>query len=344
MDELASEEHPYGTTREEIERTLRHALEIVSDGIWDWNMITHHVHRSPGWYAMLGFPRDGLPEDVDTWKSVIHPDDFDGVMQGFQAYLDGHRAEYAEEYRCLCQDGSYLWISDHGRFVEFDDQGRPTRMIGAHRNIHERKLAELALQQRNEELQHINRDLEALIELRTEALAEANRALAEQVRAAVQLAETDPLTSVFNRRKFQACLEHEWQRFVRHGHPTGLLMFDLDHFKRINDSLGHAVGDQVLVAVTACLGAVLREEDCLARWGGEEFIVLLPDTGPEALFLLAQRLHARVPEACPQLPWRLTASFAVAGMQPGESVEALLRRLDEGLYRAKERRDCIERC
>ena len=242
MDKLEPLDHCYGATREEIERTLRYALDIVSDGIWDWNIRTNHVKRSPGWYSMLGYPPDSLPENVDTWRSVIHPGDFERVMRNFQAYLDGESLIYAEDYRCRCRDGSYLWISDHGRFVEFDEAGKPTRMIGAHRNIHRRKMAALELQRKNDELLALNRRLEALVEARTEALRQANEALARQVEAATRLSETDPLTQISNRRHFERILHGEWQRFQRHGHATALLMFDLDHFKRINDNHGHQIG------------------------------------------------------------------------------------------------------
>ncbi|MFC5694983.1 sensor domain-containing diguanylate cyclase [Pseudomonas sp. GCM10022186] len=344
MDKLVPLDHCYGTTREEIERTLRFALDIVSDGIWDWNIRTDHVKRSPGWYSMLGYPSDSLPEDVDTWKSVIHPGDFERVMRNFQAYLDGASQIYAEDYRCRCRDGSYLWVSDHGRFVEFDEAGRPTRMIGAHRNIHRHKLASLELQRKNEELLALNHQLEALVQARTEALRQANEALAQQVAAALRLSETDPLTQISNRRHFERSLHGEWQRFQRHEHVATLLMFDLDHFKRINDQHGHQAGDRALVAVSGAVRAVLREEDCFARWGGEEFIALLPDTDLAAALQLAERLRLLVSQADAGLARGLTASFSVGAMRVGEGIESLLKRLDDGLYRAKLRRNCIEAC
>ena len=254
------------------------------------------------------------------------------------------QAAYAEEYRCLCANGEYLWIRDHGRFVEFDGEGRATRMIGAHHNIHERKLIELELKRRNEELHELNRNLEQLVEQRTEALRQANLALAEQAAVAVRLSETDPLTQIYNRRRFESSLQQEWQRLQRHDQPVSLLMFDLDHFKRINDLVGHPVGDRVLVAVTQAVRRTLREEDCFARWGGEEFIVLLPNTPLASASRLAERLRLHIREACAELEQPLTASFALAGMRRAEPLENLLRRLDDALYRAKRLRDAIEVC
>nr|WP_320157546.1 adenosylcobinamide-phosphate synthase CbiB [Pseudomonas aeruginosa] len=249
MDERASK--PPGLlplSREDLEKTLRYALEIVSDGIWDWNIATNQVSRSAGWYLMLGYPPHSLPESVETWKNIIHPEDYPRVMASFQAYLDGESPEYCEEYRCRTYSGDYLWISDRGRFVEFDERGEPRRMIGAHHEIHQRKLVELELQQRNEELFDWNLRLEELVAERTEALHRVNQALASKMAEAQRLSEIDPLTELYNRRKFEQCLHHEWMRRQRHGRATALVMIDVDHFKRINDLFGHSTGDRVLVA------------------------------------------------------------------------------------------------
>ncbi|WP_306430960.1 PAS domain-containing protein, partial [Pseudomonas aeruginosa] len=213
MDERASK--PPGLlplSREDLEKTLRYALEIVSDGIWDWNIATNQVSRSAGWYLMLGYPPHSLPESVETWKNIIHPEDYPRVMASFQAYLDGESPEYCEEYRCRTYSGDYLWISDRGRFVEFDERGEPRRMIGAHHEIHQRKLVELELQQRNEELFDWNLRLEELVAERTEALHRVNQALASKMAEAQRLSEIDPLTELYNRRKFEQCLHHEWMR------------------------------------------------------------------------------------------------------------------------------------
>ncbi|KAF1051892.1 MAG: putative diguanylate cyclase DgcT [Stenotrophomonas maltophilia] len=325
-------------TRDHLEKTLRFALDIVSDGIWDWNMLTDDVQRSPGWYRMLGYPTDGLPGNVLTWHSVIHPDDFEQVMAAFSAYLEGRAPTYAEEYRCRCADGNYLWVTDQGRFVEFDAQGAPIRMIGAHRNIHERKLAELELQRRNAELNDLNQRLEQRVASRTEALRLANQALAEQAALALRLSETDPLTQIHNRRRFERALQDQWQSQQR----GCLLMFDLDHFKRINDEHGHLVGDEVLVEVASQVGAALAEHACFARWGGEEFIILLPEVALEEGRQLAERLRTVLRGVGVPRELALTASFALVEVDGHENAQQLLHRLDAALYRAKARRDCLE--
>lgn len=112
------------------------------------------------------------------------------------------------------------------------------------------------------------------------------------------LANSDPLTGIYNRRAFTACCEKEMARSNRSGEPFSLILFDLDHFKRINDRHGHATGDAVLCAVVEKLRNAVRNIDLVARWGGEEFIALLPKADPDAALLVAQRLRRSVESIC----------------------------------------------
>ncbi|MGV8605012.1 GGDEF domain-containing protein, partial [Pseudomonas aeruginosa] len=121
-------------------------------------------------------------------------------------------------------------------------------IIGSDLEFNQRKLVALELQQRNEELFDWNLRLEELVAERTEALHRVNQALASNMAEAQRLSEIDPLTELYNRRKFEQCLHHEWMRRQRHGRATALVMIDVDHFKRINDLFGHSTGDRVLVA------------------------------------------------------------------------------------------------
>ncbi|MDU2612093.1 MAG: GGDEF domain-containing protein [Pseudomonas aeruginosa] len=156
---------------------------------------------------------------------------------------------------------------------------------------------------------------------------------------AQRLSEIDPLTELYNRRKFEQCLHHEWMRRQRHGRATALVMIDVDHFKRINDLFGHSTGDRVLVAFGRLVASELREVDVLARWGGEEFILLLPETGLEAAAALAERLRQRVRSQSFEMGERLTASFGVGVLNDGETLDLLYRfatplRIDGSLVNA----------
>ena len=149
-----------------------------------------------------------------------------------------------------------------------------------------------------------------------------------------QMAHTDALTNLTNRRAMQLRLESELDRARRYNRPFALLLADLDHFKQVNDTYGHSVGDQVLREVAGRLALHLRESDSLARWGGEEFLILAPETDLHQAQLLAQRLLEAIREA-PISGVPVTLSLGAACYRQGDSIAALLSRADEALYRAK---------
>jgi diguanylate cyclase (GGDEF)-like protein/PAS domain S-box-containing protein len=165
----------------------------------------------------------------------------------------------------------------------------------------------------------------------------AQKELEERLR---KLATTDGLTGAFNRRHFLEVAEGELERAGRYGHPTSVAMVDIDHFKSINDQLGHAAGDAALRALTAILRKELRSMDVVGRLGGEEFALLLPETPLPA----AQRTVDRLRKVIAQRPFdehglpadrRITVSIGVAQQRPQEPIGDLLQRADEGLYQAK---------
>ena len=199
------------------------------------------------------------------------------------------------------------------------------------RKRHEAQEQALAIQQQ------ANLTLEMRVQARTDELERAN----EQLKA---ISLTDGLTHVANRRRFDEKLNDEWRRAQRHGHPLSLLMLDIDHFKRVNDELGHLVGDDCLTAVAAlCVAEVQRSGDLLARYGGEEFSILLPATPEEGAVRVAEKVRQAVARSPVYSGERvalvsLTISVGVASLVPGPGVEPqeLIRQADEALYAAKE--------
>ena len=175
--------------------------------------------------------------------------------------------------------------------------------------------------------------LEAELELKS--ANQANAQLASEVRNLEELASTDRLTGAWNRRHFETALEGEIHRALRFGHPLSLVMFDIDHFKRVNDSFGHQAGDRVLTEFAACIRSGLRKSDSLTRWGGEEFIVLMPNTPLAAARIAAERFREMVAAHDFNAAGSLTASFGVAQFIADETVEDLLGRVDGAVYRAK---------
>lgn len=149
----------------------------------------------------------------------------------------------------------------------------------------------------------------------------------------------DPLTGIHNRRYFDERLAEEIARAGRIGRPLSLILADLDRFKAVNDRYGHAAGDHVLAVAAARLSEVTRASDVLARFGGEEFVVLVPHTGAGEAVRLAERMRRTLREASPTVPGagalRVTASFGVATYLPGEGRAAFFARSDAALYAAK---------
>lgn len=178
-------------------------------------------------------------------------------------------------------------------------------------------------------LQETNLNLEHQVEVRTQELQEANQMLE-------RLARQDALTGLNNRRAADERLLEEFQRWGRSGATYALLLMDIDFFKRVNDTYGHKEGDRVLQHVAELLRRQVRSTDFLARFGGEEFLALLPDTDREGAQVMAEKLRAQV-EASPLEPvGRVTLSIGLALIKVGDTdPEAALRRADAALYRAK---------
>ncbi|GAV24566.1 REC domain-containing diguanylate cyclase [Carboxydothermus islandicus] len=163
-----------------------------------------------------------------------------------------------------------------------------------------------------------------------------------------RLSITDYLTQAYNRRYFTEMLEREIERAKRTKMPFALIMLDIDHFKNVNDRFGHAAGDLVLKSLVNLIKNRIRQTDCLARWGGEEFVILLPDTPVEKAAGLAEELREQL--SMLEIPGvgRVTASFGVTGYCPGDTLDTLLMRADQMLYAAKASgRNCVrfsEKC
>jgi diguanylate cyclase (GGDEF)-like protein len=179
----------------------------------------------------------------------------------------------------------------------------------------------------------------------TQALLDANRDLeakvAERTQALERLSKIDPLTEMLNRRGMTERIEAELERCRRMDKQLALLWIDVDHFKSVNDRHGHVAGDQALKLVASLIGETLRPYDVAARWGGDEFLVMLEHTGPETMNRIGIRLHDRVANGTAEFTLhgeRIPLSVSIGGClaHPGESLEDLLAKADQALYAAKE--------
>lgn len=174
---------------------------------------------------------------------------------------------------------------------------------------------------------------------RIQAVMVVNQDISERVateEALRSLAETDMLTGANTRRKFFQLLDLEIERHTRYSRVLSAIIFDTDHFKRINDTYGHLVGDEVLMELGRLLATNIRKADHFCRLGGEEFVVLLPETGLDEAVASAEKLRHLIEQACMPTIGNITCSFGVSQFKSGESGSAFLRRLDETMYRAKQ--------
>ncbi|MGV6818383.1 MAG: sensor domain-containing diguanylate cyclase [Thiotrichales bacterium] len=173
------------------------------------------------------------------------------------------------------------------------------------------------------------RAVSRLVSTTARELEEANRSLE-------QLANTDSLTGIYNRHKAQILLEQEFRRAQRYQRPLSLIMMDIDDFKKVNDTFGHQAGDDALIHVTRAIRPLIRETDYFARWGGEEFLIICPETGIEGTTELAERLLKAV-SARPAIEnVRITLSIGVTMFTPTDTLEKLVNRADKALYLSKQ--------
>lgn len=317
------------------EETLDFVLDIVREGVWDWDANSGHVARSPGWYRMLGYEVGCFDENVFTWENIIHPDDYPHVMHHFEMYLSGKHDRYELEYRCRMANGEYKWIRDQGKIVTRNPDGSVARMIGAHLDIHEQKQAQSTLERQCRLLQQDNFSLENLIRERTDELEKLNTRLEEKVAEVSHLAMIDQLTGLHNRYSFERELEREMARALRYDTPMSITLFDIDYFKQLNDSYGHRAGDIALVRVGEAVTYCTRKTDISARWGGDEFAVIFPEANLEHAIAITQKLLDCIGKITLDGQRTLSGSFGVTQYEKGDTRDVLMWRADKALYAAK---------
>jgi diguanylate cyclase (GGDEF)-like protein/PAS domain S-box-containing protein len=284
----------------ESEERYALAMAGANDGIWDWDLRTNRLYLSPRWKAMLGYDGQALGADPEAWLSRVHPTDRPRVQQAIDAHLAGRAAHFESEHRVLAADGTHRWMLARGLAVTGED-GKPARMAGSQTDITERKRAES--------------------QLKHDALH-------------------DSLTGLPNRVLFLNRLEHAMLRSARRRHEelTAVLFLDLDRFKLVNDSLGHTIGDRLLVEVARRLDGALRPGDTVARLGGDEFTVLLEDISDRSE---AERVAERMLDTL-TAPFRLddrdlylSASIGIAVAPADADPGEVIRDADAAMYRAK---------
>jgi diguanylate cyclase (GGDEF)-like protein/PAS domain S-box-containing protein len=269
----------------------------------------------------LDFTGRSLKQELgDGWTEGIHPDDFQACVQTHLTCF-AVRQPFEMEYRLKHHSGEYRWILDIGRpLLNLDNSFGG--YIGYCFDVTERKLAENKLHQANADLKAHLEEIEMLEEqLREQAIR-------------------DYLTGLFNRGYLQETLNREIARVNREKQPVGIIIMDVDYFKRVNDSYGHAAGDSILNALGNLIKANIRLGDVPCRYGGEEFVIVLPGASLEitqerAVFIHQKIGEMRVPHESQDL--RITVSMGVAAFPlHGQTGDDVLIRADRALYQAKQ--------
>ena len=201
---------------------------------------------------MFGFADDEIGNNMSEWNARVHPEDIARLLVQIGEFFHKKQDKFAAEYRVRCKDDSWKWILTRGMVAHRDEEGRVTRMIGTHTDLTERKQAEETIRRQ---------------------------------------AHYDALTQLPNRRLFRDRLEQTIRLSKRDHAPFALMLIDLDHFKEVNDTMGHDAGDFLLVDAAQRILHCVRESDTVARMGGDEFVVILPDIDdPANIERIAQKI------------------------------------------------------
>ena len=281
----------------------RYALvaNATNEGLWDWNIKNNEVYFSPRFFALLGQNEDNSRslKTPQYWYELIYEEDINSVKSAISDHLNAITPYFQCEHRLLHQDGGYRWVLSRGLAIR-DSSGKAIRMAGSHTDISYQKNAEKKL---------------------------------------IYDAFHDILTGLYNRAWFVSYLQKLLGGLSRNRDLNFAILFiDLDQFKIVNDSLGHAAGDELLIQVSERLQACIRETDLLARFGGDEFVILLECDDDYRFLQIAERIIEAFSSS-----FSINGSDIYTGASIGITLKAtgyqdageMLRDADIAMYQAK---------
>lgn len=311
------------TVRKKAEDALRQAqerLEVAQEvahiGSWEYDLASGRITWSKQLFHILGLdPAQGEP-DYDANLALYYPEDAVRLDALVRIAIAEGKAYEIDLRRSDGEGRDFRWFHAVGRPVT-DDRGKVVRLFGTLQDITLRKRTEEILSSVNDQLEQQKQELQS-----------ANRALKS-------LATTDGLTGLHNHRAFQEKLAEEFERTQRYKMPFSVILIDVDNFKLYNDSYGHPEGDVVLKTVAQLLREQVRVTDYVCRYGGEEFVILLPGTEAHGAQEVAERLRTAI-EMHPWAKRPITASFGIATLQADlTTAQELVDQADKALYTSK---------
>jgi|GEM_PF-4542470 len=286
------------------------ALEAGAVGTWDWYPEEARLAWDDRMCGIFGVSPFQFTGAGDEFFRRVHPDDLDRVVA--EAFKNPDREVVDVRYRIVTDEGQLRYIQDRARRYR-DAQGELTRMVGMCIDVTAQEEAKLRLSALTRELRVANEELE-------------------------EMSVRDPMTGVRNRRGLARVLDRDLARSQRSGAPIAAILIDCDDFKAINDSYGHAVGDAALIAIAEAVRGNIRRGDTLGRIGGDEFLVLLVDTGVQAAQRVAEKLRRAVSSSAPHALGgeQLTVSLAVAELdEETQTLKEVILRTQKALKASK---------
>lgn len=274
-------------------------------GQWFWDCPNNIVTFNPLKASALGYSMDEIPAETgfEFFTEKLHPEDYDAVMDEMRAHLKGSVPVWEVKYRIQAKDGSWKVFYDRGKVTQWSADHKPLFLVG---NVFD--VTDDENQKR--ELLHKSTFWRAQ-------------------------AEIDSLTKLYTRAALNEKLSSIHQYSLLNQKNYSILLLDIDHFKNINDTYGHLVGDQVLNRIGPVLRSNIREVDIAARYGGEEFLIVLPDLDSENAKKIGEHIQQSLKSTKFPIEHVLTVSAGIASNQETQDVMELLGLADERLYRAK---------
>lgn len=275
-------------------------------GHWYWDILTNQVHFNPLKVLTLGYTMEEVPSHLtyQFFTEKLHPQDYQNTMDAMLNHLYNKSEVYEAEYRIQAKDGTYKWYYDRGKITQYDEMGKPIFLAGIVFDITQKKETQLELENKN-------------------------RILAE-------MSSMDGLTQISNHRTVVEFLNAKINESHYDEKALSIAMFDIDNFKKVNDTKGHVFGDKILVDVARIIRDSIRDTDLVGRYGGEEFLVVFPNTDTLIAKEIAERIRNNIYLNEFEEHQKITVSGGVAQYEQGADVD-FIDRADQKLYLAKQR-------
>lgn len=288
-----------------------------ADGIWYWDLENpENEWMNAKFWEIFGINPKTKKNKSYEWQDIINKDDLKKATENFMRHLEDPTYPYDQIVRYKHTSGSDVWVRCRGMAIR-DENGKPIRMIGGHNDVTDLKELENKLLERNKQLE------------------ESYKHISDLNSKLKSIANTDSLTGIFNRYFMDELLMIESARANRSKEAFSILVIDINDFKSINDVYGHHIGDLVLIDSCNKLTGLLREEDVLSRWGGDEFVIFLSRTDEKTALKVIDRIKHHFDQGMfvhEEIKHRYSLAIGYSEYVLGEDIDYTLRRADKRMY------------